>query len=225
MHKHVFTLGLISASLCVMPAMAAWNGPTKTTTQDAYTSSARTTKATEHCSDCCKTDCWLPAGTYYSSTGTFSHTCTNEPTSGPTGCSTKNLGNQCVDLSETGTTYGYLGWTSDSSDNWAWMYPGMSNPTSSPGAYGTWAVQFTYGQARGMVACDTTASATVPTAQTAGGYCYCGLSSVGTWSGTVFQFYGGMGDSQTCMLNCPNACAINFRDNGNSLRTNLYNKI
>lgn len=77
MRKHnIFTLGIILTAIYGINAMAAW--PTTAAT-NIWTDSGHTTLADLRCGDCCNNDCWLPSGTYYDAFGTFTESCSGEP--------------------------------------------------------------------------------------------------------------------------------------------------
>ncbi|MBQ0013296.1 MAG: hypothetical protein KBS86_01850 [Proteobacteria bacterium] len=103
MRRHnIFTLGIILSCIYGINAMADW--PT-IPAENIWTNPERTTLANQRCSDCCKTDCWLPNGTYYDTKGTFTETCTGEP-SEPT-CGSSNgtyavVNGQCKLLCDNG---------------------------------------------------------------------------------------------------------------------------
>ena len=57
MRGHIFTFGIILSCIYGINAVADW--PT-IPAEDIWTNPERTTLANQRCSDCCKTDCWLP---------------------------------------------------------------------------------------------------------------------------------------------------------------------
>ena len=181
MHKHVFTLGLISASLCTMPAMAApWTGPTKPST-DYFMDADRTEPATMNCTDCCKSQCWLPEGAYYTQSGKVNHKCRgDEPTTPPTcldnatysgsgsSCTAtcnsgytnvSNAFKQCIPTTEDGSESAYVGFNPNLgsgsplsfSSNYALIQSGATNPTMMSEQ---WAVKFSYGVVKGVSTCN-----------------------------------------------------------------------
>lgn len=94
MHKHIFTLGLISASLCTMTAMA--EALPSFNCSDVWMDNKLATPAKMFCADCCYNpaeadggikcltlgltrnygNCWLPAGDYFDEyKQKFTHSC------------------------------------------------------------------------------------------------------------------------------------------------------
>ncbi|MBQ0013214.1 MAG: hypothetical protein KBS86_01415, partial [Proteobacteria bacterium] len=143
MRKHnIFTLGIILSCIYGINAMADW--PTITAT-DIWTNPERTTLANQRCSDCCKTDCWLPSGTYYDNKGTFTETCTGEPLSCPSG--QYDIGfSSCISASTKVSGHGY------------WDFGGATSNTTTYGltAGGQWGVTFSYGKVTGIASCNST---------------------------------------------------------------------
>ena len=250
MHKHILTLGLISASLCVMTAMAAWTGPQITTTQDLYTTTALTTKPKEHCLDCCHKTCWLPTGTYYSSTGTRTIECGAEPTTNITeaSCFTLNVNDNCYEGYEDGTESAYIGYcmaagqAPRASGINVLNVPSLSSCTGvgTGSTQMMWGVQFPYGKVIGIASCygDTSNPApggTLPTdpGNGVGFHCVCKMTKVAGFDVTsnskwslVKSYYDTAGDDNTRQYNCANDCAAQcaqaVRTNDNDFRKTLY---
>ncbi len=181
--------------------MADW--PTKPAT-DIWTNSGHTTLAQMRCGDCCKTDCWLPDGTYYDNTGTFTETCGLSCPSGQ-----YDIGfSSCIDGSTGGSANGY------------WDFGGNKSNTDTYGltAAGQWGTTFSYGVVKGIASCNgTNGSYGVATDQefsntSNGRYCWCKMTSPAA-SRWVFRldvdFLYGEG---VCAYNCANGCGRYVRD-------------
>lgn len=167
MRKHIFTLGIILTSIYNINAMAAW--PTILAT-DVWTDAGHNNPATLQCSDCCKKDCWLPAGgPYYDIKGTFTNACTGVPAE--PACDPNRIYSAETGVCKAGAcvpgTYDFFssGLCADPSVNGEtdvgyWNFGGGGDKenvtTYSITAEGQWGVTFVYGKVKGIASCNGT---------------------------------------------------------------------
>ncbi len=244
MRKHIFTLGLLLSSFCIMPIMAddwVWNGPTKTS-QNMYTDKARKTLATEHCSDCCENTCWLPNGIYYNENGTkIIHKCSDEQPSAPT-CNHEYVlsgdvcsvscyilkDGWCLNPNTNGDTKGYVAPNGEGGHNIENInYITGSDATPSVSEIQTkflmqWAVRFDSNKSHiinGKAACSSEQDKFDNDEQD-GTYCWCQMTSP---KKTNWVLLDG-GPFSPCQSYCPMYCAEQIKGNKNE-RKNLLNNI
>lgn len=227
MRKHnIFTLGIILTAIYGINAMAAW--PTTPAT-NIWTDSGHRTLADLRCGDCCKTDCWLPSGTYYDAFGTFTESCSGEP-SEPT-CTpnrTYSMVNGVCKLDKLSCPSGQydIGFSScisaditGGSSYGSWNFDGGKKNVDTYGLTGPgqWGVTFDdYGNVLGIASCNNTfGRSNAATDQefntTADGqYCWCKMTypAASRW---VFGF-GGYYGADFCAANCNYSCASYFQD-------------
>ncbi|MCQ2582057.1 MAG: hypothetical protein MJ170_03710 [Alphaproteobacteria bacterium] len=247
MRKHIFTLGLLLSSFCIMPIMAddwVWNGPTKETTQGMYKDKARKTLATEHCSDCCTNTCWLPNGTYYNENGTkIIHTCSTEPPA-PT-CNSKMTypsgkgecsgcyslkSNWCLKPTTDGVDRGYVAPNGEGGlaiENINLITGSGATPSVSElrtRFLMHWAVQFDGNDdhiIKGKAACSTKNSISTDDSvynDPDGTYCWCQMTSPKETNWVYLTIL------TSCQRDCPMLCAERIQEN-QKVREKLLNNI
>ncbi|MCQ2582060.1 MAG: hypothetical protein MJ170_03725 [Alphaproteobacteria bacterium] len=233
MRKHIFTLGLLLSSFCIMPAVPDWAGPISYA-YDVFDDESLTTEALMHCDDCCgayasnghggwvdRGHCWLPgrSNLYWDTTGGFTNSCQNEPTASPrppciSDVTYSEISGKCIANCGTGS-YDLGLQTCISNSNGT---GGSGNQTAW-----TWYVLFGWGRVDGVAACFHEAkgdvsvgaiySGTLTGGTSTGVWCYCRMTSPAPASSTqrwVAAYYYARGATK-CAEGCASQCADKVR--------------